>query len=323
MKREDLIKLPKIDLHCHLDGSLTKECASALLGRDIKLESLQVSDDCTSLAEYLEKFDLPLECMQDEKSIKRVSYDFLMEVSKENIKYIEVRFAPLLSVNENMDCKKVIEAVISGLEQAKAQTQTEYNIITCAMRHHSEEDNLKMLKVAREFLGSGVCGADLAGNEAAFPMKNFMNLFSEVKRMGMPFTLHAGECHSVENIIDSVNAGALRIGHGIALTGNENAKKLCRDKNIGIEMCPISNIQTKAVTKDEIYPMKEFLDAGLKVTINTDNRMVSNTSITKEIEFVQEKYNISDDEIIIMMKNAIDVAFADDDIKNKLFKEMA
>lgn len=322
MNREELEKLPKIDLHCHLDGSLTLESARDLLKREVSINELQVSDDCTSLAEYLEKFDLPVACIQNEAGLTRVSYDFLKEVSKENVKYVEVRFAPLLSVNENLNCRQVIQAVITGLEKAKEEVGTEYNVIVCAMRHHTEEENLEMFKVAKEFLGKGVCAGDLAGNEAAFPMKEFFNLFAKVKEMGMPFTLHAGECHSVENVVDSVKAGALRVGHGIALSGNDEAIKLCRDKKIGIEMCPISNLQTKAVAKDEKYPMKEFLDAGLMVTINTDNRMVSNTTITKEIEFVQANYGITDEEIRQMMKNAIEVSFASKEVKAKLLKEI-
>lgn len=321
MNREEISRLPKIDLHCHLDGSLTLESAKDLLKREVDISELQVSDDCTSLAEYLEKFDLPVSCIQNKEGLTRVSYDFLKEVSKENIKYIEVRFAPLLSVNENLNCRDVIEAVLEGLEKAKKEVETEYNVIVCAMRNHSEEENLEMFKTAKEFLKKGVCAGDLAGNEAAFPMKEFTNLFAKVKEMGFPFTLHAGECHNVENVVDSVKAGAARIGHGIALSGNEEAIKLCRDKKTGIEMCPISNIQTKAVTEDEIYPMKEFLDCGLKVTINTDNRMVSNTTISKEIEFVQKNYGITDEEIKLMMRNALEVSFASKEVKERLAKE--
>ena len=154
-----------------------------------------------------------------------------------------------------------------------------------------------MIKKAREFLGNGVCAADLAGNEAAFPMSQFVDLFTEVKKMGMPFTIHAGECGSVQNILDAVDCGAGRIGHGIAMRGNKDVMKLCRERHIGIEMCPISNLQTKAVKSMAEYPMREFLDEGLCVTINTDNRTVSGTSLDKEIAFVQENYGITEEEI--------------------------
>ena len=166
-----------------------------------------------------------------------------------------------------------------------------------------------MIRTAREYLGNGVCAADLAGAEAIYPMSEFMELFGQAKKLGMPFTIHAGECGNVQNILDSVEAGALRIGHGIAMRGNSEVQKMIRDKGIGIEMCPISNLQTKAVESESQYPLREFLDNGIKVTINTDNRTVSNTTMTKELQFIQEHYRITDEEIRLMMINAVDTAF--------------
>ena len=318
MDRRELEALKKIELHCHLDGSLSLGCVRELLGREVQKEELQVADDCRNLAEYLEKFELPLQCLQTESGLEAGAYDFVKEVAKENVGYVEVRFAPLLSTNQGLSTEQVIASVIRGLERGKKEFGVTAQAITCAMRHHTEEENLAMLKVAREFLGNGVCAADLAGNEAAFPMKDFMKLFTEAKKMGMPFTLHAGECGSVDNIVDSVACGAKRVGHGIAMRGNQAAQKLCREKRIGIEMCPISNQQTKAVSCLEEYPIREFLDAGLLVTINTDNRMVSNTTITKEIEFVQKHFGVKDEEIIRMMQNAVETAFTTEEEKEKM-----
>ena len=166
-----------------------------------------------------------------------------------------------------------------------------------------------MIRTAREYLGNGVCAADLAGAEAIYPMSEFMELFGQAKKLGMPFTIHAGECGNVQNILDSVEAGTLRIGHGIAMRGNSEVQKMIREKGIGVEMCPISNLQTKAVESESQYPLREFLDNGIKVTINTDNRTVSNTTMTKELQFIQEHYRITDEEIRLMMINAVDTAF--------------
>ena len=283
MTQETLKELPKIELHCHLDGSLSRPFIEKRLGRTVRPEELSVSENCTSLNEYLEKFDLPGRCIMDEEGLSGAAYDLLSQMNEENVCYAEIRFAPLLSETKKMDNRKVIEAVISGMEQGKKDFGIEYGVIVCAMRHHSTEDNMRMIKTAREYLGSGVCAADLAGAEALYPMSEFMDIFTETKKMGMPFTLHAGEC-------------------------------------IGIEMCPISNLQTKSVNSMAEYPMREFLDAGLKVSVNTDNRTVSNTSLTKELEFIQKNYGIRDEEILQMMKNAIDTAFADDSIKDKICK---
>lgn len=322
MLSKEIVKLPKIDLHCHLDGSLTQACLCELSGREVALEELQVKEDCQNLAEYLEKFDLPLQYLQTADGLRKASKAFLMNLENDNIAYVEVRFAPLLSVNEQLNCKQVMEAVLSGLEEAKKECQIPYNVIACVMRHHSIEDSLQMMKECREFLGHGLCALDLAGNEAAFPMENFRELFAEAKNMGYPFTLHAGECGRVENVIESVKAGASRIGHGIALTGNPEAIQFCKERKIAIEMCPISNIQTKAVSCKEEYPIREFLDAGLRVTLNTDNRTVSNSTIAKEMEFIQNTYGITDEELRRMTENAIEASFAEDEVKQMLWKQM-
>lgn len=318
MKIEELRKMPKIELHCHLDGSLSKEFIERRVSRSVSRQELSVSDDCNSLTEYLEKFDLPIKCLRDVKGLAEAGYDVLETMSGENVIYAEIRFAPLLSVTEDMDVKQVIQSLLSGLEKGKQDFGVEYNVIVCAMRHHSLEQNYEMIKTAREFLGKGVCAADLAGAEAQYPMAEFMELFQKVKELGMPFTIHAGECGNPKNIEDALSAGAGRIGHGIAMKGRQDIQEIVRSHGVGIELCPISNLQTKAVKSTDEYPIREFLDAGLLVTINTDNRTVSNTSMTKELRFVQEVYGISDEEIQTMMKNAIEVSFAEEEVKGKL-----
>lgn len=177
-----------------------------------------------------------------------------------------------------------------------------------------------MIRHAREFLGEGVCAADLAGDEAAYPMEGFLELFGEVKKMDMPFTIHAGECGSAKNIKEAVEVGASRIGHGIAMREDPEARCLCRERQIGIEMCPVSNLQTKAVPDRREYPMNLFLEERLLVTVNTDNRTVSGTTVTDELKFIQKNYGIKDEEIFRMMKNAVEVSFADDAVKGRLLR---
>lgn len=322
MTQEELLRLPKVELHCHLDGSLSQEFIEKRLGRSVKKEELSVSDDCTSLAEYLEKFDMPCQCLKDEEGLEEAGYDVLKSMSREHVCYAEIRFAPLFSETESMSCKKAMEALIKGLERGKQDFAIEYGVIACAMRHIDEEENWRMIRAARELLGSGVCGADLAGAEASYPMSQFMNLFENTRKIGMPFTIHAGECGSVDNITDAVNVGAKRIGHGIAMRGHEDVIRELAEKKIGIEMCPISNLQTKAVSGPKFYPIREFLDHGVRVTVNTDNRTVSNTTMTKELEFIQKTYGVRDEEVLLLMRNAVDAAFTSDTVKEKLYRKL-
>lgn len=321
MLSKSILQLPKIDLHCHLDGSIPVITAERILGRRIPAEEMQVSEDCRNLEEYLRCFDLPLRCMQTAEGLRETARSFLMDAAKENVRYVEVRFAPMFSVNEILDCRQVIESVLEGLEEARRLCGVFYNVIVCAMRGIPEDVNREMMKSAREFLGEGVCAMDLAGNEAAYPMEEFFSLFQEARSLGFPLTIHGGECGRVENVLEAVKVGAVRIGHGIALRGNKEAIKLCREKGISIEMCPTSNRQTKAVGDMREYPLREFLDAGLKVTINTDNRTVSGTSICKELEYIQNCFGVTDDEIRKLLCNAVDAAFASEDVKHILWKE--
>ena len=244
MTREKLIALPKIELHCHLDGSLSKEFIEKRLGREVSPKELSVSDDCTSLAEYLEKFTLPGLCIMDEEGLKESGYDVLKSMSRENVCYAEIRFAPLLSETEEMSCAKVIESLLEGLEKGRADFGVEFGVITCAMRHHSEEDNSRMIKTAREYLGCGVCAADLAGAEASYPMSEFMNLFQNTHKIGMPFTIHAGECgNAKKNRSWNCNERKQGTSEGTGSEGNRNrnvSDQQPSDKS-GTEHCGISD----------------------------------------------------------------------------------
>ena len=314
----DRIKaMPKIDLHCHLDGSMTLESVEQILGRRAGAEELRARERCRDLAEYLDRFRLPLQCIQTETGLRTAAREFLLDVAGENIRYIEVRFAPLSSVHEGLDCRKVVEAVLDGLKEAEDRCRVAWNVIACAMRHHKKEDSLAMMKICREYLGNGLCAVDLAGDEASFPMEDFRDLFSEAGKLGLPFTIHAGECGRVENVLEAVACGAARIGHGIALKGHPRAQRICADGRIGLELCPTSNLQTRAVDKDG-YPIREFLDAGLLVTLNTDNRTVSNTNMTGEMELVTQEYGITEEELLQLCRNAVEVSFAGDQVKHRL-----
>lgn len=318
-------ELLKIDLHCHLDGSMEVDSVAEMLERQGVVysekeleEKLIVSPNCTSLTEYLEKFELPLSCLQTEAGLKRAAFELIGTVSEEDVRYIEVRFAPMLSVNQNLTCRRAIESVVEGLKEAGKKYRVYASVIVCAMRHHSQEVNLEMLKTAREFLGHGVCALDLAGDESMYPTRYFRELFGKAKEWGMPFTIHSGECGSLENVREAIELGARRLGHGIALEQSEELQKVCRSRRIGIEMCPTSNFQTKAVDKIENYPLAKFIKNGLLVSINTDNRTVSGTTMTKEIEFVMNHLHQNKEIVRQCMKNAIETSFASDEVKHRL-----
>lgn len=315
------INMPRLDLHCHLDGSLSRSFFEKTLGREVELTELQVEPDCRNLAEYLAKFALPFEGIQSAENLKLAGYDFMRSAKADALDYVEVRFAPVSSCMEGLDVRTVLESVLEGIRRGEEEFGVACGVIVCAMRNHSEEENRNMLRTAREFLGAGVCAADLAGDEASYPMRQFRELFLEVKRMGMPFTLHAGECGSVENITEAVDCGASRIGHGVAMSGHADVMKLCRGRHIGVELCPTSNIQTRAVADFSAYPMREFLDNGLLATVNTDNRTISGTTLDREIRLAREECRVTEEDVVQMMRNAVEVSFAPEDVKQMLWRK--
>ena len=316
----------KVELHCHLDGSLNPISVQEMLAEqgiyyelEVLKEKLAVRPDCTSLTEYLEKFDLPLMCLQNKKGIVRAAYEVVRDAAAENVKYIEVRFAPMLHTNKGLTCKEVIAYVVEGLQKGAEEFGVFASAIVCAMRHHSLEMNLEMLRVAKEFLGKGVCALDLAGDESAFPTELFRPLFKEAFEYGMPFTIHSGECGSVENVREAIELGAKRMGHGIALAKDKELQKVCAEKRIGIEMCPTSNVQTKAIDDLENYPLKEFMNQGIPVSIHTDNRTVSGTTLADEFELAKCELGLSDEELCQCTRNAIETAFASEEVKKILY----
>ena len=323
MSRIDIRKMPKVELHCHLDGSMSLDLVRDLSGNSqITQADLQAEADCDSLATYLEKFDIPCQCIQSKAGLQEASYTLLKEVAKENVKYIEVRYAPILSTNEGLSLRDTMDSVIAGLKKGYEDFGVYANAIVCAMRHVSVEDNIKMLKTARELLGEGVCALDLAGDEAVYPTKNFIGLFEQANRLDMPFTIHSGEQGSVANVREALELGAKRIGHGIALRQDKELMQEYARRGIGLEMCPTSNLQTKAIDSWDNYPLLNFLENDLKVSVNTDNRTVSNTTLTKEFEMVYKASGYNDEIIRQLQANAIATSFASDDIKGQLLQGM-
>lgn len=318
---------PKIELHCHLDGSLSLELTQKLLkarGEEYSLEELrellQAPEDCESLSEYLRRFDLPNQVLQQPQELREAAYDLGRRAAQENVKYLETRFAPKFSTAEGLSVRRVLESVIEGFRQAESKFDIRTGVIVCGMRGLNENANLSMLREAMELYGFGVVACDLAGDEKAYPVTEYTYFFEEAKKYGMPFTIHAGECGSRENIRGSIALGASRIGHGIAMLRDRQLQKLCADQRIGVELCPTSNLQTKAIWSLDKYPFREFFDAGIPLSINTDNRTVSGTDMTRELCLIRDAFTLKEEEIKRIYRDSVEVSFAGDEVKQELLR---
>lgn len=311
--------MKKIELHVHLDGSVRPKTVSELLNYDIKdvKNKMMVTSDTKDLTEYLTKFDLPIKTMQTKDNLKRIARELALDLKDDDVIYAEVRFAPILHTKEGLSLDEVVSSVLEGIKSVK---EIKVNLIICMMRGFSYEDNLKTIMVAKKFLNKGVVGLDLAGDEKKYQTINYKDLFMIAKDNNIPFTIHAGEADTSKSVLDAINFGAKRIGHGIAIVNDEKILNLVKEKNVFLEVCPTSNVDTKAVLSYEKHPIKDLFLKGVKVTVNTDDRTVSNITLSKEYEKLKEYFNFSDEEFLQMNLNAISSSFMNEDEKTRYTK---
>lgn len=316
-----------IDLHCHLDGAITVPVAKKLAAmQGIKLPSendeelenlLSVPETCESLTEFLKCFSLPLSLLQTKEGIAEAVRMILAEKKKEGIKYIELRFAPQLHCERGLSQE---DAVLAALEGCK-ESGVHCNLILCCMRGEKlTENNLETVRLAKKYLveDGGVVALDLAGAEALFKTENFTREFGEAKKLGVPFTIHAGEADGWQSVKTALEFGAVRIGHGVRTEENPELLNYIIEKKIPLEMCPNSNRQTKAVKDMKNYPFRKYLEMGVKVTVNTDDPAICRTTLQKEFEFLRKNYGLTKAEEKTLLLNAIDAAFTTEENKEKL-----
>lgn len=322
-------KLPKIELHCHLDGSVRPQTIIELANmKNIDIPSKNIEEiknmmvapkDCKSLDEYLKRFELPGLIMQDEDSLERIAFELMEDASRENIVYIEIRFAPLLHINKDLTTKQVIESVLKGIRKAESTYDIKGNLILSCMRTMSVESSYDVIEAGKEYLNNGVVAVDLCSSENEQFCEKFEEPIALARSYGYRVTIHAGETGIGENVYDAITLlKAERIGHGVFIKDCEKAYNLVKEKNVTLEMCPTSNLQTKAIKNIENYPLNNFHKDGIKVSLNTDNRTVSDIDLTNEYNIIFNNFEMNEDDYKVIYLNSIEASFADKNTKNKL-----
>lgn len=322
--------LPKVELHCHLDGSVRVETIFDIAlkeGIDLPSDNIdeikklsKVPHDCTSLDEYLKRFDLPLKVMQSKESLKRISFELLEDASKENIKYIEIRFAPLLHIQKGLSVKSIIESVVEGIRDAESLYDIKGNLILGCMRTMTSKEALLVIEEGKSFINKGVVAVDLCGPEKEGFCSEYEEAFKLARDYGYKITVHAGEAASGKNVLDAINIlKADRIGHGIKINGKKEVYDLVKNKKVLLEICPTSNIQTKTVDSYKKHPFYDFYKDNLHVSINTDNRTVSDISLNSELNLIFDIFNLNLEDYKIIYKNTVEASFADKETKKYLY----
>lgn len=300
--------LPKTDLHVHLDGSLRLDTVIDLAkrqgvtlpttDRDELFKLLYAGDVCNSLDDYLKGFDITLSVMQTEEGLERSAYELAEDAWNEGVWFIEVRYAPMLHQVNGLRLTQIVEAVLRGLRRAKQAFGIRYGVILCGIRSMSVENSLRMAELAVAYKNRGVVGFDLAGSEVNNPAKEHMVAFQLILDNNINCTAHAGEAFGPDSIAQAIHkCGAHRIGHGTRLREDGDLLNYVNDHRIPLEVCPSSNLQTKAAKSWAAHPVDFYVDYGIRVTINTDNRLITDTTVSKELYLCHIHYGWSLDTI--------------------------
>ena len=289
--------LPMIELHLHLDGAIPPETMWALAkekGITLPAETLDEfrawlveTSDCADVNTYLARFELPLQLMQEKEDIVRVTKDVLTTLCRQGHLYDEIRFAPQLHKRNGLSQRQAIEAVLEGRRQALAENPGYgAGILLCAMCIGPEtvnmEENLETVRLAKEFLNRGVVGADLAGAEGIVPLANFRPVFDLANELGVPATCHAGDSQGPDTVADALSFGVTRIGHGHHIAGDPALVQEAIRRGVTLEICPTSNIQCHTQPSYAEHPAKRLLDAGVRLTISTDNMTLAAVNLADE-----------------------------------------
>jgi len=313
--KERIKKIPKVELHYHFDGGVRPETIIDIAqetGFDIpSTDPEELADwfhrgaDRKSLALYLEGFSVTCGVMQTREALERIALEALEDFAKENIAYAEIRFAPILHMEKGLNLEEVVESVLKGLQKGKETTGVSYGLILCAMRHQSADVSLQIAELAVSFRERGVVAFDIAGDEYGHPPKHHLDAFQYIRNKNFNITIHAGEAFGVESIWQAIQVcGSHRIGHATRLvedmvyhgTRIEKMGSLAgfiRDRRIPLEMCLTSNIQTGAAPSFDEHPFNLYYRNNFRVLLCTDNPLMSDTNLTKEMELAVKYFNLN------------------------------
>lgn len=317
--RELLRRLPKAELHCHLDGSirpatlldLAREYRAELPRTDPdELREYMIVRDARTLEDYLARFDITLSVMQRREALERIAYELAEDAHREGVLYLETRLSPVLNIREGLQLHDVVEAVAGGLARAGREHGIVGRVIVCALRHLDPGVSLELARLAVAYRDRGVVGFDLAGGEAGNPASRHAGAFDHARSHDMACTCHAGEGDGAPSIRDAIHVcGADRLGHGTRLFEDRSLLEYVNDRRIPVEVCITSNVQTRAAGSLETHPVRQYYDAGLNVVLNTDNRLMSGITLTDEYERAATALGFTLPELARLALNGFESAF--------------
>jgi adenosine deaminase len=346
MTPEQIAALPKVVLHDHLDGGLRPATVAELAARNGHHLPVDDPDELAdwfyrqatsgSLEAYIATFEHTLAVMQDTEGLTRAAREAVLDLAADGVVYAEQRFAPEQHQRGGLTLQQVVDAVRAGVAEGEAEARAagreiRTNLLLCAMRQTDRAEEIAALALANR--DRGVVGFDIAGPEAGYPAQGMGATFARLRAARFPVTVHAGEAAGAESVDQAVEVGALRLGHGVRLTedlhddgaGATRLGRLAhwvRDRRIALEVCPTSNLQTGAATSIAEHPVTRLLRLGFAVTVNTDNRLQSRTSMTTELHRLVEDAGWTRDDLLAVTLTAARHAFCHQDEREDLIRRV-
>jgi adenosine deaminase len=326
-------RLPKAELHCHLDGSMRPRTVLELAAEQgvtlpttnlAKLTRLmQAGKRTRNLGDYLKIFDLTLSVLQQKEALYRTAYELVEDCAEENVRHLEVRYSPILHRKKRLPFPDIVDPVIAGLRDAGAKYNVSTGVIICGIRSMSPKVSIQLAELAVAYKGRGVLAFDLAGQERDYPAKAHREAFQVILKHNINSTVHGGEAFGAASIAQALHyCGAHRIGHGTRLKEDPDLLRYVRDHRIPLEMCLSSNIQTRAVNRIQDHPCGEYFRQGLRVTLNTDNRLMSATTVSEEIALAARAFKFSPYELKRIVINGFKSAFLPYPQKARMLREV-
>jgi adenosine deaminase len=328
ISREFLRRLPKAELHCHLDGSvrpqtlidLGREYGRTMPRTDARaLAEYMRVDDARNLEDYLARFTTTLSVMQTAPAMERIAFELAEDAYAEGVRYLETRFCPTLNVHAGLTVEQVVDAAVAGLARAERQYGIVGRVIVTALRNNPAAESMMLSELAVSMKGHGVVGFDLAGGEKGFPAKDHKAAFDHALRHDTACTCHAGEGDGPESVRQAVHVcRAQRIGHATHLIQDAKLTEEVGAAGIALEICLTSNVQTRAAATYAAHPVREYYDRGLNVVLNTDNRLMSDVNLTDEYVHAANDIGFSFDELSRIALNGFQSAFVEASIRDRL-----
>ena len=318
--------LPKVELHLHLDCSLSYEVVKKL-GLDLTLEQFKeqfiAPGKCPSLNTYLDKASSGIKLMQTKRQLELVTRDIYNQLKSDKVIYAEIRFAPLLHTEGGLEVEDVVKIVTETAIQCQKDYEIPGGIILCTLRHFNKEQGLTTVKLVEKFIGKGVVGFDIASDEAGYPIDSHLPAFEYANEKEIPCTAHAGEAKGAESVWETLhNFCPQRIGHGVRSEEDDSLLDYLMNQNIHLEVCPTSNIQTNIFSDISHHNVDRLYNKGLSLSINTDGRTISNTSCTLEYKKLVETFEWTKAHFLKCNLEAIDAAFTFDKIKSAIKEKL-